>query len=578
MIKKERSLVSKSSNSLKATSKGTSVTSKASTWKRVSIIFIATILLSSAVTFNSGYFEVEAKKPGSDSSGPISWSNGFPSGPHSNINIHGKKLTFNCDNDGKGKNAEFGGNVFVPLNTTAARDANQAPTMIDNATIGDINFVSNKRSTIEHAIVRDPCSAPFGNVTNGSTGDNSTAALVELPPGEHQVYWRILGNPFKGTGPDKELTSAMITHPALIDQCNFLPSAFLDGTVVNDFDPDAIGQATSALLNFESFERFENTTFPDAGFTVSETIYNDTIVDGFVGIGDIRLANAATQGFGDGSSVIGGAGDLGDATFEFPSFILYNDTNADGFFSIGETVYNDTDTSGTITAGDVRLANAASQGLPDDVGGDEISCDDETLIGLGLVSNKGAFDLEEGELVRFGDDDNVNPKGNGGKKGKSVAINMTGLFIWSGFVCDATVLDVNDDNKLTFGDFDVNTDGVINATDIADLNQTAIFGAIFTEDTITFAEGNNTANGGEAGIIPDAIENDDEFNEWIDIILRAIAVGGFTNDDGLPICVEFFNEWIFNVADIVLYGFDYENKGASLTQLRFYPIISTSFD
>jgi hypothetical protein len=49
-------------------------------------------------------------------------------------------------------------------------------------------------------------------------------------------------------------------------------------------------------------------------------------------------------------------------------------------------------------------------------------------------------ELEDGELTRFGDDDNVNEKGNGGKKGKSVATNMTGLFQWSGFVCDATEL------------------------------------------------------------------------------------------------------------------------------------------
>ncbi|MCH7758548.1 MAG: hypothetical protein IIA19_08795, partial [Thaumarchaeota archaeon] len=153
MIKKERSLVSKSSNSLKATSKGTSVTSKASTWKRVSIIFIATILLSSAVTFNSGYFEVEAKKPGSSTEGVISWSNGFPSGPHTNINIHGKKLNFNCDNDGK-LGADFGKSVFVPIDTQAARDANQEPTEILNSTIGDINFVSNKRSKIVNGIVR----------------------------------------------------------------------------------------------------------------------------------------------------------------------------------------------------------------------------------------------------------------------------------------------------------------------------------------------------------------------------------------------------------------------------------------
>jgi len=556
VIKKERSLVSKNSNSLKATSKGTSVTSKASTWKRVSIIFIATILLSSAVTFNSGYFEVEAKKPGSSTEGVISWSNGFPSGPHSNVNIHGKKLSFNCDNDGKGKGANFGGSVFVPIDTQAARDANQAPTNIDNATIGDINFVSNKRSNIEHAIVRDPCSAPFGNVTNGSTGDNSTAALVELPPGEHQVYWRILGNPFKGTGPDKELTSAMITHPALIDQCNFLPSAFLDGTVVQSFDPDA--QAALTLVAFDPLEK--HTDDGNMTFENTESIYRDNNNDGFVDALDDLL-------YGSGVA-------LGTPLIGFDASEKHEDETGStpNVFEADETIYFDQGTLFTVDAGDIRIANAASQGLSEDVGGDEISCDDETLIGLGLVSNKGAFDLEGGELVRFGDEDNVNEKGKGNKKGKSVAMNMTGLFIWSGFVCDATELDGNNDNKLTFEDFDVfGPDGLINADDIAILNTIPLIGVVFTEASITEAE-----DLVESGNDPDDPTDDNdgainatEFDVWLDIILDDLTV--IFNDDGFAICQEFFNEWVFNVADIVLFGFDYENKGSSLTQLRFYP-------
>ena len=264
------------------------------------------------------------------------------------------------------------------------------------------------------------------------------------------------------------------------------------------------------------------------------------------------------------------------------SFVLEGQAIAHSVISKGDTqTYMIVDFGRTRSGLSIVKNGVVSFSSTVDVGGDEISCDDASLIGLGLVSNKGAFDLEEGELVRFGDDDNVNEKGNGGKKGKSVAINMTKLFVWTGFVCDATELDGNDDNKLTFSDFDVNMDDVINATDIAVLNQTAIFGEVFTVATLTAAELVVTDDGDPATVTNSNDEIDlalpDEFDAWIDIILGAIVDGGFTNDDGLPICQEFFSEWVFNVADIVLFGFDYENKGASLTQLRFYPVEETFF-
>lgn len=589
MIKKERSLVSKSSNSLKATSKGTSVTSKASTWKRVSIIFIATILLSSAVTFNSGYFEVEAKKPGTDTTGPISWSNGFPSGNHTNINIHGKKLNFNCDNDGK-LGAAFGKSVFVPIDTQAARDANQAPTEISNDTIGDINFVSNKRSKIVNGVVRDPCSAPFGNVTAPSTGDNNTAALIELPPGEHQVYWRILGNPFHGQGPDKTDSTVMITNPALLDTCDFLPTEYTDGSVVQWFDPDCtdckktdLTFGTQALRYFlNGTEMYENFTVPDAGFSISETIYNDTDTDDSVTNDDIRLANANNTlwDYTDGSSVDGAnapntQNDLGVPLFNFTMNFMYNDTNTSTTFSGGETVYDDADDAGFgfITPGDIRVANAASVGLDEDAGEDLLTCtESEKLVGLGLVSNKGTFLKDGDELVRFGDEDNdtVEPKGQGKKQGKSVAINMTKLFVWTGFVCDAAGLDGNDDNKFSFSDFDL-----VNQTDLSlmpdgnitsdDLDHLATLGFVIDSTTIAAAE---AIAGGDinGGIEPN------EFDAWIDLALKSLE-----DSEGNLLCREFTDEWVFNVADIVLFGFDYENKGASLTQLRFYPVEETFF-
>ena len=34
--------------------------------------------------------------------------------------------------------------------------------------------------------------------------------------------------------------------------------------------------------------------------------------------------------------------------------------------------------------------------------------------------------------------------------------------------------------------------------------------------------------------------------------------------------------WIFNAADIVEHGFDYENNGSKLTQIRFYNASATN--
>jgi len=63
------------------------------------ILFIATSVLLLSVVGMFGFNDnndAYAKKP----QAVIDWSNGFPSGEHANLNIHGKKLDpfFNCDN------------------------------------------------------------------------------------------------------------------------------------------------------------------------------------------------------------------------------------------------------------------------------------------------------------------------------------------------------------------------------------------------------------------------------------------------------------------------------------------------
>jgi len=451
-----------------------------STARNAVILTITILLVSAGVFVGSDTLFASAKKPAA----VIEWSNGFPSGEHSNLNIHGKKPEFNCDNSGEGAE-DYGSSIFVPIMSTAEDPS-------------EIYFVSNKRSSLDHLKVIDPCADPFG------VNPNIDPALVQLPKGDHQVYWRILGKPNNGN--NGGASEAMLTFPRLIDQCNFLPVAFADGDMVESFHPDA-GQPLEA---FDLLEKWHDTN-PNGMFDAGDSVYLDGGVDpNLVTIDDVVI-------YGPG-------GTPGDPLNAFVSE-KYLDSNMNSMFDSTETIYLDQGVLGTVDEDDTRIANAASQGLSEDEGGDAINCDDETLVGLGLVTNTGAFKQTDAGLERF---DTTATKG----KGKSKAIEITDLFTWSGVVCDPS-LDTNTDGVLTLADFP----GLMED----DVEAAATAAGVFTED--------------------DAID-DAEFQAYLAT---------------LPECVEFTDEWVFNIADIVIYGLDYVNNGSTLTQMRFYPVETTEF-
>lgn len=126
----------------------------------------------------------------------VMWSNGFPSGPHFNLNIHGKHDDYHCDS------TSGGGSVFVPEYGDS-----------------EIDFVQNKRSNVSELTVQDKC-ANF----------DATPALVQLPAGEYQVYARILAKPLKD-GEQREV----VFYPKLVEACNDTLSALdLNGDGVID--------------------------------------------------------------------------------------------------------------------------------------------------------------------------------------------------------------------------------------------------------------------------------------------------------------------------------------------------------
>ena len=103
--------------------------------------------------------------------------NGFPSGDHYNLNIHGKSANFTCPEittDEFG-NPVYGNSIFVPLSGG-----------------GDILMESGsgkgaRTESITNFQVTDPCSQPFDN----------DPAVVQIPPNSkgYEVYARALAKP-----------------------------------------------------------------------------------------------------------------------------------------------------------------------------------------------------------------------------------------------------------------------------------------------------------------------------------------------------------------------------------------------
>jgi hypothetical protein len=143
----------------------------------IAIVIVAALALGSATAL--------AAKPQS----VIEKSNGFPSGEHFNLNIHGKKADFICDP------TPGGGSVFV-----------------DEVGPATIQYVSNKKSSVGNLTVLDPCAVDGGT------------AKVQLPyePDGYYAFGRILGKPNNGAG---GTASSIILYPNVaVQACNDDPA------------------------------------------------------------------------------------------------------------------------------------------------------------------------------------------------------------------------------------------------------------------------------------------------------------------------------------------------------------------
>jgi len=156
--------------------------------KRIVIVAVSVLVVAALVLGGSTAL---AAKPQSNGSGKdvIDMSNGFPSGEHFNLNIHGKKDGFNCDP------TPGGGSIFVSLNDTAT-----------------IQYVTNKKSSVGNLTVLDPCA--------GFDGD---PAKVQLPYERegYYVFARILGTPNNGQKKEGDPSTIILYPNVVVDACNW---------------------------------------------------------------------------------------------------------------------------------------------------------------------------------------------------------------------------------------------------------------------------------------------------------------------------------------------------------------------
>jgi hypothetical protein len=149
---------------------------------------------------------------------------------------------------------------------------------------------------------------------------------------------------------------------------------------------------------------------------------------------------------------------------------------------------------------------------------DYTECPNDPLLALGLIVGDNIYEATDVGFVRF--DSSQTTKG----KGWAKATDITSLFTYSGWVYDSSL--------------DTSGDGVVDINDVP-----------LSYDTITVD-----------GVIDQA-----EFELW-----RA-------EQELLGLATEYINEWILNIADLVVTEQDLSNDGVKLLKVRFYPVATTEY-
>ncbi len=218
----------------------------------------------------------------------------------------------------------------------------------------------------------------------------------------------------------------------------------------------------------------------------------------------------------------------------------------------------------------------------DNVGAENTSCS-QALSPIGLVVGDNVYGVGDNQTFqRF--DPNSPVKG----KGRSLATEITRMFTYTGVVAD-NITDIDFDGVLT----DADVPDSSNATAIVkwfsdNLTSISFPGPDYYDalNTKIDCNGQVLAQGDGSGDV-------DTIEEWLMFLADLwyykdnATLLGLLADPGnplpwpsllVPVRVEFYcEEFMLNIADLVLIGQDLENKNTRLLQIRFYPVDTTTF-
>ena len=211
MNNKQRSFVSKNSNSLNAMIKKTSMTIKRQNIngkKLLMTIAASAVLLGGIFALGFGDEMIAfAAKPQNNGAGKdvIANSNGFPSGPHFNLIIHGKESfdSSNCADAG-------GKSVFTPLYSNFGEET--------------LQMFANKKASLSNLVVKDKCTEGFDSdpaQVQIPTKIETDEGLVDITDGMY-VFARVHGTPNNDKG---EPSNIALWPDPNIEACNLNATA-----------------------------------------------------------------------------------------------------------------------------------------------------------------------------------------------------------------------------------------------------------------------------------------------------------------------------------------------------------------